>query len=325
MPLIISSDKTQLTQFHDKMAYPIYLTIGNIPKDICQKPSQHAQILIGYIPTTKFAVITSADARRRILANLFHTCMQTVLGPIALYGETGIPMMSGDGIWHRCHPILAIFARDYPEQTLVTCTYYGQCPKCKVPPGLLGKYQTFLPCEQSLVIDMYLSAGADMHAFYSAFTEVGLKPVYHPFWESLPYVDIFLSITPDILHQMLQGMVKHLIVWLVGIFGLAAINTRCRAIPPNHKVTLFSKGITNLSQVSGQEHKKICCILLGLIHDLPVPDGQDPSRIVRAVCAVMDFLFIAQYQCQTSNTIQQLEDCLSVFHDNKDVFLDLRV
>ena len=39
----------------------------------------------------------------------------------------------------------------------------------------------------------------------------------------------------------------------------------------------------------------------------------------------MDFLFIAQYQCQTSNTIQQLEDCLSVFHDNKDVFLDLGV
>jgi Plavaka transposase len=34
LPVIISSDKMQLMLFHDKMAYPIYLTISNIPKDI---------------------------------------------------------------------------------------------------------------------------------------------------------------------------------------------------------------------------------------------------------------------------------------------------
>ncbi|KAG1891787.1 uncharacterized protein F5891DRAFT_950327, partial [Suillus fuscotomentosus] len=33
--IIISSDKTQVTMFHNKTAYPVYLTIGNIPKDIC--------------------------------------------------------------------------------------------------------------------------------------------------------------------------------------------------------------------------------------------------------------------------------------------------
>jgi hypothetical protein len=51
--MIISSDKMQLTLFHDKQAYPIYLTIGNIPKDICQKPSCHGQLLVAYLPTTK--------------------------------------------------------------------------------------------------------------------------------------------------------------------------------------------------------------------------------------------------------------------------------
>jgi len=249
--------------------------------------------------------------------------MRTVLGPITLYGETGLPMMSGDGVWRRCHPIFAVFVGDYPEQTLVTCTYYGRCPKCKVPPELLGEYQTFPSHIQSSVIDMYLSADADIHAFYSACREAGLKPIHHPFWESFPFADIFLSITPDILHQMLQGMVKHVVVWLGCIFGPAAINARCRAIPPNHKITLFTKGIVKLSRLSGQEHKRISCILLGLILDLPAPNGQDPSRIVRTVRALMDFCFIAQYQCQTSDTIQQLEDCLSVFHDNKNVFVEL--
>ena len=35
IPVIIFSDKTQLTTFHGKQAYPVYLTIGNLPKHIC--------------------------------------------------------------------------------------------------------------------------------------------------------------------------------------------------------------------------------------------------------------------------------------------------
>ncbi|KAK7677686.1 hypothetical protein QCA50_019377 [Cerrena zonata] len=34
IPIIISSDKTQLTMFNGKAAYPVYLTIGNLPKEI---------------------------------------------------------------------------------------------------------------------------------------------------------------------------------------------------------------------------------------------------------------------------------------------------
>lgn len=323
VPLIVSTDKTQLTAFRDKMAYPIYLTIGNIPKQIRRKVTSQAQILIGYIPTTKLALIPGVTARRRALTNLFHTCMRNALGPISSYGETGIEMKSGNGIWRRCHPILATFIGDYPEQALVTCTYYGRCPKCEVPRGQLGDYQTFPRRVQSTVIDTYQLCDADAHTFNQACREVGMKPVYHPFWVSLPLTDIFVSITPDVLHQMLQGMVKHLVMWLTKIFGAAAINTRCGMIPPNHKVKPFTKGITILSRVSGHEHKKMCSILLGLIVDLPVPGGFDSTRIIRAVRALMDFLFLAQYETHSSDTLRLLQESLARFHENKQVFIDL--
>jgi hypothetical protein len=51
--------------------------------------------------------------------------MGDLLDPIASHGETGLPMMSGDGVWRRCHLILAVFVGDYPKQTLVTCSYNG--------------------------------------------------------------------------------------------------------------------------------------------------------------------------------------------------------
>jgi len=86
--------------FRDKMAYPIYLTIGNIPKDICQKPSRHAQLLIRYILMTKLEGMPTKAGYHRTLANLFHSCMQNILGSISSIGETGITMISRDGVWH---------------------------------------------------------------------------------------------------------------------------------------------------------------------------------------------------------------------------------
>jgi hypothetical protein len=251
--------------------------------------------------------------------------MYMVLGPIAFYGETGVAMMSGDGIWRRCHPIFAAFVGDYPEQTLVTCTYNGRCPKCTASPDQLGEYKAFPPRVQERAIETYLLADGDVTMFHRACRDAGLKPVFHPFWETFPLTDIFVSITPDILHQLLQGMVKHLLGWLMGIFGPGAINARCKSMPPNHKILLFPKGIATLFRVSGQEHKKMCCILLGLIVNLPVPDGRDSSCVVKAVRALMDFVVLAQFETHTTSTIDRLQESLAAFHDNKAVFADIGV
>ncbi|KAF8261178.1 hypothetical protein EI94DRAFT_1773493 [Lactarius quietus] len=326
IPLILSTDKTLLTAFRGTTAYPIYMGTGNIPKDIRRKPSWSAQLLIGYILTSKLEGITNKSACRQALANLFHSCMGLVLKPVESYGETGLAMMCGDGTWRRCHPIFATFVGDYPEQTLVSCTYNGHCPKCMVPHDQLGDFNTFTAQDYGVAIDTYCLANEDSRKFNPACRAAGLKPVYHPFWLTLLLTDIFLAITPNILHQLLQGVMKHVVTWITHplVFGMTDVNARCWSLPPNHHTTLFIKGLP-FSRVTGKEHKDICRILIGLITDLPLPGGHSPVHVVRAVHAALDFVYLAQYPSHMTDTLWLLEDSLTRFHDNKDTFIALGV
>ena len=173
-------------------------------------------------------------------------------------------------------------------------------------------------------MDVFSLSDRDPTAFHAAACEANFKPTYHPFWEHLPFTNIFLSITPDVLHQLLQGIVKHVVCWLA-VLGSEEIDARCRHLPPNHNAQHFYKGITGLSRLTGQEHKDICCILLGLVVDLPLPGVRYSARLTGAVRALLDFIYLSQYSVHTTESLSALDAVLRQFHAEKDIFIDLGV
>jgi hypothetical protein len=175
------------------------------------------------------------------------------------------------------------------------------------------------------VLDALAALDEGNLSFVRACSAAGIKPIVHPFWEDLPFTNIFRAITPDVLHQLYQGLIKHLLGWLSAACGAAEIDARCRRLPPNHHIHLFTKGITSLSRISGTEHAQICRFLLGIMIGIRLPNNLNGGRLLRAVQGLLDFLYLAQYPCHSSETLQLLDDALNLFHENKDIFVELGI
>jgi hypothetical protein len=175
--------------FRDKVAYPVYMTISNIPKEIRCKPSQHAHILLGYLPVVKLKHIKNLALHRHIAVNLFHACMGQILKLLKDPGVHGVAMASGDGVIRHAHPIFAAFVGDYPKQILATGGKMGKCPNCLVSNDKLECYETYPNWNLEKILAALAFAGSD--DFLQNCLMARVKLIHHPFWEDLPYINIF--------------------------------------------------------------------------------------------------------------------------------------
>jgi hypothetical protein len=116
VPILMASNKTQFTQYGNVSTHPVYVTSGNIPKELRKKPSTGAQILVAYLPTD--SLLNIEEGRKCTVARFstFQFCMGLILRPLVTAGTEGEHWVTGDGRVRRCHPVLAGVVCDSPEE-----------------------------------------------------------------------------------------------------------------------------------------------------------------------------------------------------------------
>lgn len=315
--VIIGSDKTNLTRFSgDKFAWPVYITVGNIDKNTRRKPSENAVILLGYLPVSKLNKIKPSE-RSAVQHQLFHNCKKELLQPLIKAGIDGVEILCSDGEIRLTFPILSAYLADHPEQCLVACCKENRCPKCLVPRLERGNpaFQSQLRnVEETLEILQDASLQMDDT---DKFNKHGLRPV-DPFWKNLPHCDIFSTFTPDLLHQLHKGVFgDHVSKWArKTIPGKNEIDYRFKSMPKHPSLRHFQKGITLVSQWTGQEYKELEKVFLCAI------TGSTDGEVVSAVRTVLDFIYYAHFECHTDSTLKKLKTAWTDFHRRKSIFVE---
>jgi len=207
VPFICASDKTHLTIFpHNQHAWPLFPTISNIRKDIRQTPKKKPGLLFGPIPYPPKGAKSTEVA--------WHSTVGTVLFSLRNLDVTG-PRLKWNcaDIFHRqCYPVLAAWVRDYPEQVIIAPVSYGSCPVCEIPDSALMGDST---CQT-------LDNSRDQHVYPELLDEtkhdvlhtLHVHQIRNQFWQ-FPLCNFYHLCQPDELHQLILGLVKDVLHWLL--------------------------------------------------------------------------------------------------------------
>ncbi|KAG8771009.1 hypothetical protein FRC12_003914 [Ceratobasidium sp. 428] len=315
VPIIISTDKTKLTVFSgNQKAWPVYLTIGNISKDIRRCPSERATLLLGYLPVSNLGHISNERERSEARWQLFHAGLESILEPLKTFSRTGFTVMCADGGVRRVFPILAAYIADFPEQALITCVRESCCPVCWIPHNEGGDMSVRYPLRDRC---RTLDALDDHWNGYSrTIKTLGIRPT-HPFWADLPYVDISTCMAPDLLHQLDRGVFgDHMIKWTTILLTANEMDRRVKGMPRFQKLRHFAQGTSVISQWTGKEAKALGRTFLTIVA------GHEDPKLVKAARSMSDFMARAHKHEVTDSDLAAMKEDILDFNRAKSVFVD---
>ncbi|KZP09744.1 hypothetical protein FIBSPDRAFT_963695 [Athelia psychrophila] len=324
VPIILGSDKTTVSVGTGHNEYwPVYMSIGNIHNNV-RCAHRDGLVLLGFLPIAKMdKAHAGSDAFRNFRRQLSHTCLAQMLKPLSKGFTTPEPMRCPDGHFRRAIYGAGPYIGDYPEQCMLTAIVQGWCPKCMAPYKDLE--QDAISRTQKLANEL-----AEFHELGELWAKFGIVGDIVPFTADIARADINELISPDILHQLIKGTFKdHLVTWIEEIIRsmhpkkdadriLSEIDYRISLAAPFSGVRRFPKG-RGFKQWTGDDSKALMRVYLAAI------EGFVPDEAVRALCAFIDFCYLARRDIHDTDSLAKMDAVLAEFHEYRKIFVELGI
>lgn len=99
----------------------------------------------------------------------------------------------------------------------------------------------------------------------------------------------------------------------------AEVDRRMSAIPSHPSLRHFANGFTNLKQTTGTKHRHIQKVIIDVLA------GLVPDEVLKAMRAIIDFIYYSQLETHTSYTLLLLDNALNAWHEHKNAFVRLQI
>jgi hypothetical protein len=301
-------------------------------------------VLLALLPVPNKLSHLSAKTDRQIRecnADVLHKALATILQPLNAAGKEGIDLECADKCKRRCYPVLAAWIADYMEYAKLLHLKKQACPVCTVEDHQLGAdFRPSYPMRQyneyyrRYVLLHGLGSGSNMEKNEAStyFVNQRVKPYFNVFWR-LQRVQPERLHTPDLLHGIYLGLLKHLMDWLEPFLKkydrLGEFDAVWKNLPHYPGFNRPRRAYREVSQWQGKELRALGrAILAALAASLGTPliiQQQPFHQALQCVRNLVDFHLMAQYRSHTPETLHYMDTYLNKFHQTKNVFLEFRV
>ncbi len=323
--VMLASDETHLTNHYgDKYMHAVYMSCGNIDKNVRSKESSNCWVMVAQIPVIDFE---EKEHQGILSQRLYHICLDIVTEKLKECSNNPVPMCDANGDLHLVRTILlAHLARS--SRTACNCLCYEEhvpaflggfkdlgCGRRK--PDRTGKH-TLRDIESTTrEVESLRVPGVpfDELSLYKAKASArGLNGIHEHFWRDWKFACPSQFLAPDALHQWHKFFEEHILKWTKSIIGdNAEIDHRYMALQKLVGRRHFSRGFTSFKQHTCRESRELQSSFIAIISGIK---GISPG-ILRAYRALLDFYYLAQYETHSTKTLLRLQQALRRFHANK--------
>ncbi|KAI8137534.1 hypothetical protein BJV82DRAFT_634701 [Fennellomyces sp. T-0311] len=344
LSIILASDQTVVSGNFRHKAWPVYLTLGNIPASTREKLKNNARRVLAFLPCIDWNGPTATAPSWFVAAKhaVIHHCLKKILayfksedGSVPAYELKG-----PEGLMYRCVPALACYMADLPEQRLLSIVRSGTstytCPRCLVPTCLFhapydwpgdGDNASSIQRTETYMKSIYEIAKSyqlqgEKQKMAKVLKDNSTHMVKNAFWD-MPLFDIYKALSVDDLHQ-LGGIYKHLVQCIErmllsqngGSLVIKQINQRASFLSPFPGLHAFKSGymISFLKNPTFSELKSHMAIFLSCVHDLI------PLQMAIAIRHFIDFFQQAVAKEHSERTLAEMDQSLLLFSRYNAIF-----
>jgi len=214
---------------------------------------------------------------------------------------------------------------------------YGSCQMCEIHKGAPMGHSTFRPLDNSRDQHIYSELLEDNNI--DALHTVGVHPIRNQFWQ-YPLCNVYRLWQPDELDQLLLGLVKDLLHWLLKYLKARNVkdqfDNRFTSVPRYPGLQHFSKPFDSLKSGTWQG-KENCGMLRTLaVNCAPIlvcstDDGKtavetaSDEMVMGAVRALCEFSLLVSQQNHSDLSLKALDDALKRVYQKNGIFREQKM
>ncbi|KIK27357.1 hypothetical protein PISMIDRAFT_8193 [Pisolithus microcarpus 441] len=297
--IVLSSNKTHITQVRNHQAHPLLISLANISADVHRKGSTNSYLLLALLPVPRF-VHPNKRLHGILASRLLHQVISVIMKPLKMAAEVGCMMSNPVGNLKHCFTPLVAYIANTPEQHVIACITDNASAVSMAISKQFGDPLHCAACTASKTHQLLIVVKREMRAwnlssYFQACQKWQLNGVASPFWLDWALAEPSSFLNPEVLHHFFKMFWVH--------------DRKCGY---QH----FPDGITTLKQTSMQLHREVQRYIMGIVA------GGIPEGTLTAIRALTDFRYRSQALKLTDTDIAKLTASLQEFHNNKAALME---